>query len=516
MHVHFIGICGVGMSGIAVAFKKAGWKVTGSDVGFFPPVSTRLKSAGVAFYPGWHPERMDSPDLVVVGNVAGSQNPEWLAAQEKKLRYKSYPEVLAEYFVKQNSIVCAGTCGKTTIAALLSWILTQANFAPSYMFGGLAISGFESASMGSLAPQPPAGDYGASGKKEGWSVIEGDEYKSARWDARPKFSHYSPTHLLLASISWDHADIYPTAESYFDAFENLIASIPKHGLIVACADDEKVLSVIASAAKQSPTNNTYGIASAANGLAMTITYGKAERCDYQYGKISQSGSGIKFELRHGKKIYKVSSPMLGEFMAQNLCGVFALASAIGIAPEKILSAIKTFDGLKRRLEKRGQASGADVYDDIAHSPAKAKSTLATLRQIYKGKIYAVFEPNTGGRSAASAPSYAHAFANANEVIVPALTKLKLPPLHYHTKNFGVVVNLPLIKGETTNELMNGAKLAKIISKTHNNAKFMPDDDALVAYLKKTAQKEDTIVFLGSRGFRGMIDRLISPRQPPQQ
>ena len=147
-HIHFIGVCGVAMGGLAIAFKKAGWEVTGSDAGFFPPVSDYLKKHQIDFYPGWHPELMTkngAPGLVVVGNIASSTNPEWQYVREQKLNYKSYPEVIAEYFVKQNSIVCAGTYGKTTTAALLSWVLTEAGYDPSYMFGGLAIDDFDSA-----------------------------------------------------------------------------------------------------------------------------------------------------------------------------------------------------------------------------------------------------------------------------------------------------------------------------------------------------------------------------------
>ena len=162
------------MSALAIAFQKKGWRVTGSDAGFFPPVSDNLKKNKIDFYPGWHPEKMcadGEPDIVVVGNVASSTNPEWKFVQEKKLTYYSYPELVAKYFVAQNSIVCAGTYGKTSTSSLLAWILTQSGFEPSYMFGGLAInSQFDSASIGN----------------NDWSVLEGDEYKTARWDNSPK------------------------------------------------------------------------------------------------------------------------------------------------------------------------------------------------------------------------------------------------------------------------------------------------------------------------------------------
>src|SRR5438105_4113183 len=128
-HIHFIGICGVAMSALALAFKKQGWEVTGSDVGFYPPISTYLKEHDIAYYPGWHPDKMiagGNPDLVVVGNVASSENPEWQFVKKNKLAFKSYPEVVADYFIKKNSIVCAGTYGKTTSTAVLTAILKNA------------------------------------------------------------------------------------------------------------------------------------------------------------------------------------------------------------------------------------------------------------------------------------------------------------------------------------------------------------------------------------------------------
>ena len=225
-HIHFIGICGVAMSALALAYQKKGYKVTGSDKGFYPPVSTHLKDAGIKFYPGWHPEKMiadGNPNLIIVGNVASSTNPEWLYVQENNIPYKSYPEAVAEQIVKDTSIVCAGTYGKSTTTTLLTWILKQADKNPSYMFGGISLNDLSSANF----------------TDSDISILEGDEYKTARWDDRPKFAHYSPTHLLLTSVVWDHADVYPTEQSYVYAFEKLIRDLPRNGLLVLSAKVSK-------------------------------------------------------------------------------------------------------------------------------------------------------------------------------------------------------------------------------------------------------------------------------------
>lgn len=459
-HIHFIGICGVGMSALAVLWKKKGWKVTGSDVGFYPPVSTHLQKHQVEYYPGWHPEKMGRPDLVVVGNVAGTENPEWKYVQENKLPYVSYPELITQNLVKENSIVCAGTFGKTSSTVLLTWILQSSGLAPAYMFGGLSLNLPESA-------DDPIGSK--------WSVLEGDEYKTARWDNRAKFFSYRPTHLLLTAVQWDHADIYPTEADYFFAFDKLVAMIPTAGLIVA---SEKITDKTLSHADKN---------------LKIVRYGQKSG-DYIYQNIKQDKNNLSFEIVHSGDTYKISVPIIGEFMADNICGAFAMAKEIGIPTEKIISALQNFKGIKRRLEKRGKINSTDVFDDIAHSPIKAKSVLETLKNIYDGKIYAVFEPNTGNRQPTAAPQYDYAFAAADTIIIPRLTKLKTKP------------------GE---KIIEGPELSDIISRTHAQVKYFDNDADLTNFIKEKTRPGDAVVFLGSHSFRGMIEAIISPRPLPQ-
>jgi UDP-N-acetylmuramate-alanine ligase len=170
-----------------------------------------------------------------------------------------------------------------------------------------------------------------------------------------------------------------------------------------------------------------------------------------------------------------------------------MARELGIAPEKIISAVASFKGLKRRLEKRLDATssnrGVTIFDDIAHSPEKARVVLNTLKSIYAGKIIAVFEPNTGGRRIETLTKYDQAFADADIVVIPRLTNLKV------SEND----NTPPIEGD---------ELTRVISKTHANATYIDDDAKLVEYLVSNTNKGDVIVFLGSHGFRGMIEKVI--------
>lgn len=453
-HIHIVGICGVAASAIAIAFHNRGYKVTGSDKGFFPPVSTELEKHGINFYAGWHPENMGKPDIVLAGAATGTQNPENIFAKENNIPIYSYAEAIGEFFVKEYSIVATGTWGKTSSTALLSFILQHAKLDPTYMFGGVSLSHDASAKL----------------TESKYSVFEGDEYKSSPTDTTPKFVYYKPTHLLLSAVSWDHADLYPTEESYFDAFRKLIANIPTTGLLVVNSDNEKVKELV---------NKTSG--------KKIVWYGKAN-ADYTYSDVKQSSNGLDFVITHNSENFKVHSPMIGAFQAENMTGCFAMAHSIGVKPELIIEAIANFKGLKRRLEKRF-VGDVTVIDDIAHSPEKAGTIVDNLKKIYSGKVIAIFEPNIGGRSRESNVKYDNAFKNADIVIIPRLTKLKI--------------------AEDSNEQpMDGAELASVIAKTHSNTKYIEDDSELEQFVFSAVKNGDVIAFLGSHGFRGMIEAVI--------
>ena len=443
-HIHIIGICGVATSALAIAFHDRGWKVSGSDKGFFPPVSTELEKHKISFYAGWHPENIGTPDVIMIGTASGTQNPETAYAKEHNIPTYSYPEIIGKFFVKEFSIVATGTWGKTSSSALLSFILQKAQLDPTYMFGGVSLSHDASAKL----------------TESKHSVFEGDEYKSSPTDTTPKFVYYKPTHLLLSAVSWDHADLYPTEESYFNVFKKLISGV---NFIVANKNNSKVRELVQKA----------------------IWYGTSD-ADYVYSDVEQSKDGLRFKI-NGTSVY---SPMIGAFQAENITGCFAMARELGIEEKVIVDAIAAFKGMKRRLEKRFEGK-VTVFDDIAHSPEKAASVLENLRKIYSGKIVAVFEPNIGGRSRESAHKYDNAFKNADTVIIPRLTKLKV--------------------GDE--KPMEGDELAEVIKKTHPDVNYIGDDSELV---KKAIISGDVIVFLGSHGFRGMIEEAVTSLRQQSQ
>ncbi|MEK7645402.1 MAG: Mur ligase family protein [Patescibacteria group bacterium] len=461
-HLHIIGICGVGTGALAVAFKRAGWKVTGSDKGFYPPVSTTLTEAGISYHAGWHPEKVGMPDIVVAGGAGTSlQNPEVMYVKEKGIPLLSFAEAIGQFLVKKNSIVCVGTWGKTTSSALLAFIMERAGMAPSFFSGGVAV--------GRDAGQITESD---------WSVVEGDEYQAAIWDKKAKFFYYKPTHLLLTAISWDHADLYPTEADYLKAFEKLLDQVPsslREKRVVACADSPFVKILLA------------------NKHVQHVSYGKDSSTDYRYENVSHTKAGLSFDIIHAPdaKKYAIVSPMLGAYNAENITGCFAMAREIGIAPEVAISAIKEFAGLKRRLEKRGESARGTAIDTHAPTADKAKAGLESVREVYKGKIVAIFEPNIGGRQRASQAMYAGAFAAADLVLIPRLTKLKIDAT---------------LTAET--QPLEGDELAKILGKD-TQVRYIEDDEKLVnEAVQEMTSKEDVVIFLGSHGFRGMIEAVV--------
>ena len=218
-HVHLLGIAGSAMAPVAGMLKERGFHVTGSDVNVYPPASTLLDSLGVIWNEGYREENLKpAPDLCVIGNAISRGNAEVEYILDNKIPYCSMPQLLEEYFIPgHTSIVVAGTHGKTTTTAMLAWIFTVAGRQPDFLIGG-------------VAPNFNDRSYGLGGGEE--FIIEGDEYDTAFFDKGPKFLHYHPDELILTSLEYDHADIYPNLESIALQFRRLVNLVPRRGRIL--------------------------------------------------------------------------------------------------------------------------------------------------------------------------------------------------------------------------------------------------------------------------------------------
>src|ERR1019366_4979004 len=230
MHVHILGIAGTFMGGIAAIAKAAGFRVTGSDLTVYPPMSTQLNGLGIDYVQGYGAEQLDSsPDIVVVGNALSRGSPVVEAMLDRGLPYTSGPLWLAEHVLKGRHVLAvAGTHGKTTTSSMLAWILEHAGLNPGFLIGGVSTNFDSTARLGS-AP---------------YFVIEADEYDTAFFDKRAKFVHYRPRTAILNNLEYDHADIYDNVAAIRGQFNQLIRTVPGGGLLVVNAADQALGRVL--------------------------------------------------------------------------------------------------------------------------------------------------------------------------------------------------------------------------------------------------------------------------------
>jgi UDP-N-acetylmuramate: L-alanyl-gamma-D-glutamyl-meso-diaminopimelate ligase len=376
--IHFIGICGTAMANVAALCRDLGYNVTGSDESVYPPMSTFLESRGVRIMAGHSGGNLDGrPELIVIGNAMKRGNPEVERALDERLNYCSLPDLVREFFIRGNHcIVVAGTHGKTTTASLLAWTLESAGKRPGFLIGGIP----NNFGAGARAPACHS-ERGEESRR--FFVIEGDEYDTAFFDKRSKFVHYLPDTVILNNIEFDHADIFPDLAAVKRAFRQLVAVVPRRGLIIANGEDASVREVVAGA-----------------------------HCPVRFFGLTD---------------YRVQLP--GEHNRRNAAAVAACAGALGLTREQIQHGFDTFAGVKRRMEIRGEVAGVTVIDDFAHHPTALVETIRAIRQRYPNRrLWALFEPrsNTTRRNVFQA-ELAEALAGADGVFVSRVDRLNELP-----------------------------------------------------------------------------------------
>jgi len=389
--VHLVGVCGMGMAGLAGLLKDAGFIVSGSDQNFEPPMGPLVKSLGIKLFEGYKAENITSDiDLAVIGNVASKNHIEAQEIIKRNIFYSSFPETIYRTFLERCSkrAVVAGTHGKTTTSALLSWILERAGVDPTYLFGGILANTQKNYRLG-------AGNI---------CVIEGDEYDTAFFDKRPKFLHYHPTLALITSLEFDHADIYADLAAYKQAFLELANSL----------EDETTVF----------WNPRYPVLkevmSAANARINFVPLFREDTLRIQ--KSHEPGS---FSITRGPvEIARGKTQMIGAHNFENILFAFAAASFLGIDTESIISSIAEFKGVKKRQEIIGNVNRITIIDDFAHHPTAVEKTIEAVRERYsKQRIIAVFEPRSNtSRTRTFEREFASALANADAAIIAPIDK----------------------------------------------------------------------------------------------
>jgi UDP-N-acetylmuramate: L-alanyl-gamma-D-glutamyl-meso-diaminopimelate ligase len=460
LRIHLIGVCGTAMATLAALLKRRGHDVRGSDQNIYPPMSDFLVSEHIRTMTGYSADNITSDvDLVVVGNAISRGNPELETVLERKIRYCSLPEAIRDQFLwGARSVVLAGTHGKTTTTSLTGWLLTHGNLDPTVLVGGIALN---------------FGDGGSSYRvgRGRHFVIEGDEYDSAFFDKTAKFLKYLPDVAVINNVEFDHADIYKTIDEVRLAFRRLANLVPKNGLLLLGAD-----SPDAAALQQTA-------------VSPVETFGLGDGLTWQASDVEHADGITHFKVRReGQMFGRFASPMLGVHNVRNALAAIAVGVNAGLSAVDLAEGLRTFRGIKRRLETVGVSRGVTILDDFAHHPTAVHETLSALRTGYPSRrVWAVFEP----RSASSCrrvfqQDFARAFGAADEVLVAAVFRSTLPE----------------------HERLSAEQLVSDLESAGQKARYIPEVDDIVRTIVGEHREGDVVVLMSNGGFGGIHRKLL--------
>jgi UDP-N-acetylmuramate: L-alanyl-gamma-D-glutamyl-meso-diaminopimelate ligase len=458
-HVHLLGIGGAAMAPVAGMLKERGFHVTGTDVNVYPPASTLLRSLGISWNEGYREENLAmTPDLAVIGNAISRGNPELERILDEKIPYCSMPQLLEDYFIPgHTSIVIAGTHGKTTTTAMTAWIFHTAGRRPDFLVGGVS---------------PNFGDrsYGLGGGEE--FIIEGDEYDTAFFDKGPKFLHYHPDELILTSLEYDHADIYPDLVSIALQFRRLVNLVPRRGRILIWGESRELKDVTAKA------------------FCRVETFGLSADCDWFAGDVAWHDNATLFRVAHrGKEIGQFQIPMAGRHNVMDALAAIAMAHGRGVEPEAIRRALASFQSVRKRMEIKGEADGVLVVEDFAHHPTAIRLTLEGARTRWPGrKIWAAVEPRSNTmRRKVFQDALPDSLALADAIL------------------FGPVNRAQLL-GE--DERLSPESIAASLRARGRESRAFDSAEAIAEHLASNAAPGDLVLVMSNGGFDGLTSKLL--------
>ena len=472
--VYFTGICGTGMASVAGLCQQAGFAVSGSDTGVYPPMSTMLQELGISIYSPYDGQNIAkaAPDLVIIANALSRGNPEIEHVLEKGIPFTSFPALLGSHFLdKRVSIVVAGTHGKTTTTSLLAHVLTELGEKPGYLIGGI--------------PRNFPLSFDLGGGKT--FCIEGDEYDTAFFDKGPKFLHYRPNFAIINNIEFDHADIYANVEAIETQFEKLMGLVKSPERIIANTDDARVASVVSRMGLGSKVTRvaTLGLDNTASVKVVDVKPGLAT-------DGSPKWRGVFDVVGWGKVTLDVALSGAHNFanIAQVVACIKGLESAgelvNPVTTERLAQAFKSFLGVKRRLDHLGVVNNIDVFEDFAHHPTAVKLVIEGFRKVYPRKrLWVAFEPrNATSRRNIFQQDYVTSLGTADQVLLGQCHVDKRIP---------------------DEQRMNTKAIAQEIgAKAH----AFEDNDVLLKFLADSMKPGDAVIFMSSGSFSGIQHRLV--------
>ena len=447
LKIHFIGLGGAGMSGIARIMLAKGFAVSGSDKND-SSVLTSLKALGAKVFVGHIRENLADAQLVIISAAITENNPELVAAKQGGIPVVARANALAWLMSESTSVAVAGTHGKTTTTAMLTVALQSAGADPSFAIGGTINNAGTNAHSGSGSI----------------FVAEADESDGS-------FLAYKPSGAIITNVELDHVDHFADAEAVFAVFEQFVDSIKPGGFLVACGDDSGVKHLL-SQIKRSDLK--------------ILLYGEDSNNDFRLDRINLAPTTSSAALTiTGRKIGELTLAVAGKHNLLNAVAAFAAGSAMGIAEDKLITGLKSFTGTRRRFELKGEVAGVKVIDDYGHHPTEITVTLIAAKNLAQsGRVLVVFQPHRYSRTAVFSHQFAEALANSDFTFLLEVYAASEQPIPG-------VSSLLIIKDMKSDQ-----------------AKFEPSMVQVVSEVAMMAKSGDVIITLGAGDVSSLGDPIL--------
>ena len=444
-HIHFLGIGGIGMCGLAELLHSRGYTITGSDLAEAVTVE-RLRHLGVPVLVGHAASNLGNADLLVYSSAIRSNNPELIEAQRRETPVVSRGEMLAEVMRLQDGIAIAGTHGKTTTTSLVAHVLEGAGLDPTAMIGGRVIP--------SHGAEPAA-----ARDRSGVLLGKGNLFVAEADESDGSFLRLAPLVAVVPNIAPEHLDHYGSYEALQDAFVDFANCIPSQGLAIVCFDHPGVQAILPRLTRR---HTTYGFNSEAD---LTAT------------ALEPDGFGTTFTVsRRGQALGRARLPLPGRYNVANCLAAIAVALEFEISFETAAASLADFAGIERHFERKGEAAGVLVVDDYGHHPAEVRATLASARAMHPGRIVVVFQPHRYTRTRDCFDEFATAFNDADVLVMCEV----------------------YAAGEDEIPGADGRALADAVeAQGHEDVRFAPELDKIVATLPADLLSGDLVITLGA-------------------
>jgi len=438
--IHFVGIGGIGMSGIAEVMHQLGYKVQGSDAADSYVVE-KLRKTGIPVTIGHSPENLGDAAVVVCSTAIKESNPEFQAAAERRLPRVRRAEMLAELMRMQKTVAVAGTHGKTTTTSMIAAVLDSGGVDPTVINGGIINRYGSNARLG----------------KSDWWVIEADESDGS-------FLRLDGTIAVVTNIDPEHLEHYGSFDRVKDAFVEFIENVPFYGLAVLCVDHPEVQNIIGRIRDR-----------------RIVTFGFSALADVRADNVTPVPGGTKFDAvildRDGdRRSLHVHVPIPGRHNVQNALAAIAVALELGISDDAIIAGFERFEGVKRRFTKVGEVDGAVVIDDYAHHPTEIRAVLSAAREGAEGRVIAVMQPHRYTRLQSLMDEFQNAFNDADVVFVTPVYPAGEEP----------------IEGVDANALVEGLR-----AHGHRMVRTVENLDELCRELRDLAAEGDMVICMGA-------------------